>query len=173
VTARSPLLRAGLVAAGVIVLDQLSKSVVTSEIDRGSQVEVLGPLKLTLSHNDGVAFGLAGGGGIFVIGLSMIALVALGAFVASAPDRKGIWLAAGLIFGGAMGNLIDRVRLGHVVDFILLPSWPAFNIADCAITVGVVLLAWNLVREGPDGRDRDRAGIGPEREDGDSAGEAA
>lgn len=84
-----------------------------------------------------------------VIVLSMIALVALGAFVASAPDRRGVWLAAGLIFGGAVGNLIDRVRLGHVVDFIMLPSWPAFNLADCAITVGVVLLAWYLIMDDP------------------------
>lgn len=145
------MLRAGLIAIAVVALDQISKAVVTAEIDRGSVVEVAGPLKLTLSHNDGVAFGLAGGGGVPVVLLSMVALVALGAFVAAAPDRRWIWLTAGLIVGGAVGNLIDRLRLGHVVDFILLPGWPAFNLADTAITVGVVLLAWSLLREGHDG----------------------
>jgi signal peptidase II len=144
---RRLLLQAGLIAAGVVVLDQISKAIATSEIERGSAVDVVGPLRFTLNHNDGIAFGLAGGGGVLVIGLSMIALAGLGAFVASAPDRRGIWLASGLIFGGAVGNLIDRVRLGHVVDFILLPNWPAFNLADCAITVGVVLLAWCLIRD--------------------------
>jgi signal peptidase II len=173
VTARGPFLRAGLVAAAVIVVDQLSKSVASSGIERGSRIELLGPLKLTLSHNDGVAFGLAGGGGVLVIGLSMIALVALGAFVASAPHRKGIWLAAGLIFGGAVGNLIDRVRLGHVVDFILLPGWPAFNFADCAITVGVVLLTWSLVRDDRGNRNRDRGTEGPAPEKRDSTEVAA
>lgn len=135
-----------MIAAGVIVVDQITKALVTESISRGEQVDVIGPLKFTLTFNDGVAFGLAGGGGILVIALSMVALVALGAFIASAPDRLGTWLAGGLILGGALGNLLDRLRLGHVTDFILLPNWPAFNIADMSITVGVVLLAWTVIR---------------------------
>lgn len=135
-----------LVASGVVLADQTSKALVTGSISRGEQVDIIGPLRFTLTYNDGVAFGLAGGGGIFVILLSMVALIALGAFIATAPDRSGTWLAGGLILGGALGNLIDRMRLGHVTDFILLPSWPAFNLADSAITVGVVLLAWTVFR---------------------------
>lgn len=140
-----------IVAAGVILVDQVTKALVTESISRGEQIEVIGPLKFTLTFNDGVAFGLAGGGGILVIALSMVALVALGAFIASAPDRLGTWLAGGLILGGALGNLLDRVRIGHVTDFILLPSWPAFNIADMSITVGVVLLAWTVIRHDDSG----------------------
>ena len=136
------------VAAGVVAVDQISKAVITEEISRGERVDVIGPLQFTLTYNDGVAFGLAGGGGIFVILLSVVALVALGVFVGSAPEKTGTWLAGGLILGGAVGNLVDRVRIGHVTDFVLLPHWPAFNLADCAITVGVVILALTLIRDG-------------------------
>jgi signal peptidase II len=142
------LLWALVVAAAVVIADQVAKAAVIDRIVRGSTVDVLGPLEFTHTHNDGVAFGLAGGGGVFVIVLSLVALIALGVFVASVPGRSTTWLAGGLILGGAVGNLIDRIRLGYVTDFISLPHWPAFNLADCAITVGVVLLAWTLIRDG-------------------------
>jgi len=152
---RSTIISVALIAAAVITVDQITKALVTASIERGDAIEVLGPLKFTLTYNDGVAFGLAGGGGIFVILLSMVALVALGAFIATAPDKPGTWLAGGLILGGALGNMIDRVRIGHVTDFILLPNWPAFNIADASITVGVVLLAWTVLRHDDSGKDKD------------------
>jgi len=139
------LIWAGLLAAAVVILDQGAKALVTDRVDLGELVHVLGPLNFTVSHNDGVAFGLAGGGGILVILLAGFALVALGAFIASAPESNLTWISGGLILGGAAGNLIDRIRLGHVTDFILFPGWPAFNLADCAITVGVILLAWTLI----------------------------
>jgi len=144
------LIWAGLLAALVVILDQASKALVTDRIEPGELVNVLGPLDFTVTHNDGVAFGLAGGGGIFVILLAAVALVALGAFIASAPESNLTWISGGLILGGAAGNLIDRIRIGHVTDFILFPSWPAFNLADCAITVGVVLLAIALITGAPD-----------------------
>lgn len=147
-TRQRKLLWALVVAAAAVVADQLAKVEVTDRVERGTSVDVIGPLEFMLSRNDGVAFGLAGGGGVFVIILSLIALVALGVFVASVPGRKATWLAGGLILGGAVGNLIDRIRLGYVTDFILLPHWPAFNLADCAITFGVVILAWTLIRDG-------------------------
>lgn len=137
-----------LLAAGIVAIDQIAKAAITGEISRGERVDVIGPLQFTLTYNDGVAFGLAGGGGIFVILLSMVALVALGVFVGSAPEKTGTWVAGGLILGGAVGNLIDRIRIGHVTDFLLLPHWPAFNLADCAITVGVVILALTLIFDG-------------------------
>lgn len=142
------LLSALAVAVAVVAVDQIAKAVVIDRIERGTSVDVLGPLEFTHTHNDGVAFGLAGGGGVFVIVLSLVALVALGVFVASVPGRNATWLAGGLILGGAVGNLIDRIRLGYVTDFISLPHWPAFNLADCAITMGVVVLAWTLIRDG-------------------------
>lgn len=160
---RSTIVAVAIVAAAVIALDQITKALVTASIDRGDAIDVIGPLRLTLTYNDGIAFGLAGGGGIFVILLSMVALVALGAFIATAPDKPGTWLAGGLILGGALGNLTDRLRIGHVTDFILLPSWPAFNLADAAITVGVVLLAWTVIRH-------DDSGEKKRNQDGDDAG---
>ncbi len=141
------LLTALVIAATVVMLDQIAKSVVNARIDPGEAIDVLGPLRFTLTFNDGVAFGFAGGSGILVIALAVVALIALGAFIAAAPARMTTAVAGGLIIGGAVGNLVDRVRLGHVTDFILLPNWPAFNLADCAITVGVVLLAWSLLTE--------------------------
>ena len=144
-TGNRHLIWAGLLATVVVILDQGSKALVVESISPGELVQVLGPLDFTHSHNDGVAFGLAGGGGIFVILLAAVALVALGAFIASAPQSNLTWISGGLILGGAAGNLIDRIRIGHVTDFILLPSWPAFNLADCAITVGVILLAISLI----------------------------
>jgi signal peptidase II len=149
---RRSLVGAALVAVAVIAADQVSKHLVSSSLDRGEKVDVVGPLQLTLTYNDGIAFGLAGGGGALVLVLSILALIALGAFVATAPRRNSTWVAGGLILGGALGNLLDRLRAGEVTDFLLLPSWPAFNIADCAITVGVAVLAWTVIRH--DGKDQ-------------------
>ena len=139
------LIWAAMLAAVIVALDQISKAMIIDSIEPGELVHVLGPLDFTHSHNDGVAFGLAGGTGIFVILLAAAALVALGAFIATAPESNLTWISGGLILGGAAGNLIDRIRIGHVTDFILFPNWPAFNVADCAITVGVVLLAFSLI----------------------------
>lgn len=137
-----------IIAVVVVVADQIAKSAVTARIEPGHAVDVIGPLRFTLTYNDGIAFGLAGGKGVLVILLAAVALVALGAFIATAPARWPTAVAGGLILGGAAGNLIDRFRLGHVTDFILLPSWPAFNLADTAITIGVIVLAWWLITEG-------------------------
>jgi len=144
---RHSLLSIAAVALVVLVADQVTKEIINSTLTRGEQIEVAGPLSLTLTYNDGIAFGLASGAGIWVIVLAMVALVALGAFIASAPDRLTTWLSGGLILGGAVGNLVDRVRLGHVTDFVLISGWPAFNVADSAITVGVILLAWTVIRD--------------------------
>lgn len=142
---------AGLIAVLVVLADQLSKIEVRAEISVGERVDFLGPLQFTHTHNDGVAFGMASGGGIVVILLSLGALVALGAFLAHAPRSRSVWIASGLILGGAVGNLIDRINQGHVTDFVLLPHWPAFNVADAAITIGVIVLAWSLLSQAEDG----------------------
>lgn len=142
---------AGLIAVLVVLADQLSKIEVRANIAVGERVDVIGPLEFTHTHNDGVAFGMASGGGIIVILLSLGALVALGAFLAHAPRSRAVWIASGLILGGAVGNLIDRINQGHVTDFVLLPHWPAFNVADCAITIGVIVLAWSLLSQAEDG----------------------
>jgi len=140
-------LRAGALCALVIVLDQVAKALVEEKIVLGEQVGLLGPLQLTLSHNNGVAFGLAGGGGAGLIVVTVAALALVAALFARNPARPGMWVAFGLIAGGAIGNLADRVRLGAVTDFIDLPHWPNFNLADMAITAGVLVLAFIYLRD--------------------------
>ena len=76
-----------------------------------------------------------------------VALVALVTFLMMRPARRLLWLPTGLLVGGAVGNLIDRVALGSVIDFIKLPHWPAFNIADMSITFGVIILVFVIERE--------------------------
>lgn len=145
-TARAWGLAAAL-AVVVLVADQVVKEIVEKHIVLGEQVDVLGPLKLTLSHNEGVAFGLADGGGVILVAISLIALGVVLWLFSRDPRRPGMWVATGLLAGGAFGNLIDRVRHGHVTDFIELPHWPPFNLADCAITCGVIILLVIYIRE--------------------------
>jgi signal peptidase II len=130
----------------VVVLDQSAKALVQAHLVPGQQIDVLGPVKLTLTHNSGVAFGLAGGGGAGLILLTVAALAFVGVLFARNPTRPGMWVAVGLLAGGAFGNLADRVRIDSVTDFVDLPLWPTFNLADIAITAGVVLLALIYLR---------------------------
>jgi signal peptidase II len=133
----------------VVVTDQLSKALVTASLERGEQRDLVAVIKLVNTRNTGVAFGQLQGGGIIVAILIGLAVVALLVYVARNAQRRWIWLPAGLLLGGALGNVIDRVREGAVVDFFKLPHWPAFNVADAAITVGVIALV--IVMEWGDG----------------------
>ena len=148
-----------LVLAGtVVVLDQITKAVALEPLEPGLPVVVFdGWLSLTLVMNPGLAFGLLGtvppAWRWVVAALSVAALLVL-ARVALRVLPTGGWpgrLAIGLIFGGAVGNLIDRARFGAVVDFVDVHwrawHWPAFNVADSAISVGVVLLALRLLHD--------------------------
>lgn len=138
---------AGALCLLVIVLDQVAKALVEANLFAGERVELWGPLDLTLAHNEGVAFGLASGGGVLLIALTVAALVFVGVLFARNPTRPGMWVAVGLLAGGALGNLIDRVRVGHVTDFVDLLGWPPFNLADVAITLGVAVLALSYLNE--------------------------
>jgi signal peptidase II len=148
----SPAARARCLAGGlcalVLVADQATKRVVEDQLTVGEKVHVLGPLDLTLTHNTGIAFGLAGGAGAGLVVLSLVALGAVVYVFARNPTRPAMWVAAGLLGGGALGNLADRVRADRVTDFVALPHWPAFNLADAAITLGVVVLIAVYLREG-------------------------
>lgn len=139
---------AGALCGLVVVLDQVAKAAVEANLVPGEEVEVLGPLSLTLAHNNGVAFGLASGGGAILIGLTVTALVFVAVLFARNPARPGMWVAVGLLTGGALGNLIDRVRLGEVTDYVDVLSWPPFNLADVAITLGVFVLALTYLDDG-------------------------
>src|SRR4051794_33733537 len=141
-------LLAGALCAAVIVVDQAAKAIVRSEIVIGEEIDVFGPLGLTQTHNTGVAFGLAGGTGAPLIIVMLVALGVVTYLFAQDPARPGMWIASGLLAGGAVGNLIDRIGAGHVTDFTELPPWPPFNVADVCITFGVVLLVLIYLREG-------------------------
>jgi len=131
----------------VVAADQAVKARIESSLTLGEEVDVLGPLSLTLSHNKGVAFGLAGGAGLGLV-LVTVAALALIAYVFSRdPSKPGMWVAVGLLAGGALGNLINRLAAGEVTDYIVVGSWPAFNLADVAITGGVVLMVLIYLRE--------------------------
>jgi signal peptidase II len=126
----------------VVALDQVTKQLVNSNIERGDSVNVFIGLDLTNTRNTGVAFGALEGGGLVVailIGLSLALLV--GYFLAN-RDMPLLWLPVGLLLGGALGNLADRAREGAVIDWIDPVAWPAFNLADACIVIGVFLLLW-------------------------------
>ncbi len=139
---------AGALCALVVILDQAAKAAIEANLVPGEKVDVLGPIGLTLAHNDGVAFGLASGGGTALVALTIAALIFVGVLFARDPTRPGMWVAIGLLAGGALGNLIDRVRAGEVTDYLDVLSWPPFNLADVAITLGVFVLALSYLTEG-------------------------
>ncbi|PZS08932.1 MAG: signal peptidase II [Solirubrobacterales bacterium] len=136
--------RAGLVLGVVLILDQLTKHMVLAGIAEGSQLRLVPGLTLVHVSNTGVAFGFFSGGGTLVLLFTLVALAVLVGYFAFRPGRRGLWLPTGLLIGGALGNLVDRVANGAVTDFIKLPLWPAFNVADMAITFGVLALLWVL-----------------------------
>jgi len=139
--------RAALVAAVTVAADQAVKALVRATIDQGDAVHLFLGIRLVNVRNRGIAFGLASGGGVLLVIFAAAALVALLIFFARHRARPLVWLPTGLLIGGAAGNLIDRVRDHSVTDFIDLPAWPAFNLADMAITFGVLSLLYVL--EGP------------------------
>jgi signal peptidase II len=149
------------VAGAVIAADQLSKAWVNHSIARGDVRNVFLGVDFVNVRNPGVAFGLLSGGRGLVLLLTAAALAALLAYFATHPGRPLLWLPTGLLVGGALGNLTDRLRGESVTDFIDLPLWPPFNVADVSITFGVLLLLLVLERreapsqEAPTGDDGD------------------
>jgi len=139
----------------VLVVDQAVKALVRRDIPAGDTRDVLGgTLRLVHVENHGVAFGRFSGNALVVGLLVAVALVALVAYFATHLDTPLVWLPTGLLIGGALGNVVDRVTSGPVTDFIKLPHWPAFNVADVCITGGVVILLIVVER---DARRRERA----------------
>ena len=132
----------------VVAVDQVTKQLADSNIERGDHVNVFFGLDFTNTRNTGVAFGALEGAGLVVailIGLSLALL--LGYFLVN-HEMPLLWLPVGLLLGGAVGNLADRAREGAVIDWIDPVAWPAFNIADACIVIGVFLLLW-VAERGP------------------------
>jgi signal peptidase II len=143
-------IRAALVALAVIAIDQLSKHAVRDGIVPGEEHKVLPGLALVDTRNHGVAFGFLPGDHLAVTIVIAVALLALLGYFARHATRPLIWLPTGMLIGGALGNIIDRLREGSVTDFIKLPlGWPPFNLADTSITLGVLILV--LLVERPRG----------------------
>ena len=135
-----PWLRSGAVMAVVIVLDQATKALVRSGVAVGDRDGVLPGVEIVHVRNEGVAFSRFSGGGTVVAVIVGAALLALVAYFVTHLDKPLVWLPTGMLLGGALGNVIDRIRDGAVTDFIKLPAWPAFNVADVSITFGVLVL---------------------------------
>jgi signal peptidase II len=147
------------VCGAVVLVDQVSKAIVVSNLSVGEQVRLILGFSITNTPNSGLAFGIGQGQG-FVLGVTIVALVLVLVWFALDPSRPGMWLAVGLLAGGALGNLADRVRLDAVTDFIDPPLWPTFNLADIAITLGALGLV--LISLGPaQGRDEAEPRPGP------------
>jgi signal peptidase II len=134
--------RAVATAGVVVALDQTTKQAAIASLERGESNNVFFGIDLTNTRNTGVAFGALQGGGLLVaclIGLSLAVLIGYFALNASMP---WLWLPVGMVIGGALGNLADRSRGGGVIDFIDPIAWPAFNLADASIVLGVLALLY-------------------------------
>jgi signal peptidase II len=143
---RRAAVRAALVCGAVIGVDQLTKHTLGTWLHPGQVRHVIPGLKLVYERNTGVAFSFLAGTGAVVYIVTAAALLALVAFLLARPARRLLWLPTGMLVGGAIGNLIDRVTLGSVIDFIKLPHWPVFNVADTCITFGVIILVLVIER---------------------------
>jgi signal peptidase II len=139
---QAALARAVGVVGLTVAVDQVSKAIAVASLERGEEVNVFLGLDMTYVRNEGVAFGaLSDGGPVLVIAISL-ALGGLLAYFALNTEVPYLWLPVGLILGGALGNLADRAREGAVIDFIDPIAWPAFNLADAAIVIGVLALLY-------------------------------
>jgi signal peptidase II len=141
----------------VMAADQLSKAAVRASIAPGETRGVLPGIQLVDTRNQGVAFGFLPGHHVAVTALVGIALLVLLVYFARNREKPLIWLPTGMLLGGALGNILDRLRAGSVTDFVKLPlGWPPFNLADASITIGVLLLLFVIENPGPPREPSDR-----------------
>jgi signal peptidase II len=131
----------GLLVAAAVVADQATKHIVATQLALDDSVHVLGPFSIHHVQNSGIAFGLFAGATSLVTALTALAIGWMLVFFARSGSRHPILpVALGLLIGGSASNLVDRIRLGHVTDFLDFRYWPAFNLADTFICVGVAIL---------------------------------
>ncbi len=141
-----------LTALLIVAADQLSKIWIRSNLDPRESLPETGFFRLTHTYNTGAAFGLFQDHSFALTIVALIGIAAILLYVLFIYRRSPIldsrlgWSGLGLILGGTTGNLIDRLRLGYITDFIDVGVWPAFNIADSAIVVGAIILAYSLLR---------------------------
>jgi signal peptidase II len=141
---------AALLAVGVLLLDQATKRIVRGTMDMRDSIDLVPGLDLTRVTNSGIAFGLFPGRATLVSVLTVLALCAIAVALAGLVSRNPLVAAgAGMLVGGSLGNLIDRLMHGAVTDFIDPARWPAFNVADIGIVMGAALIIVGLLREEP------------------------
>lgn len=144
--------RLGAVLGVVVAVDQATKAYAVSRLGLGQSIDVFFGIDVTHVRNTGVAFGALSNGGLLIYILVGAAIVALLGYFAVKASTPGLWAPVGLLLGGAVGNLLDRAREGTVIDFIDPIAWPAFNLADVCVVVGVLGLFY--VSGGDASRDR-------------------
>ena len=153
---RNKYLQLLIIAGLVVLLDQITKALVLEQIPLYSTLEVIpGFFNLTHIQNPGGAFGFLAGAGpgvrqLVFTGFSLVAIaVIFYLYVSTPPQQRELAVGLALIFGGAVGNMVDRLRFGQVVDFLQFYVkawyWPSFNVADSAITIGIGFFIWQLV----------------------------
>ena len=148
--------RFGVLAALVLVLDQVTKIVVRMTLEPRETIEVFPGFSLSRVSNEGIAFGFFPGRQAFVAVLTVVALSAIAIALAGLVSRNALVAAgAGMLVGGSLGNLIDRLIHGAVTDFLDFSRWPAFNLADCGITIGAALIVIGLVQDGEEDEEPD------------------
>jgi signal peptidase II len=134
------------VVLSAVTADQATKHIVTASLAVGEQVQIVGPFSIHHVQNSGIAFGLFASATSIVIFLTVLAVIWMLSFFARSGARHPVLpVALGLILGGSISNLVDRVRLGYVTDFIDIGPWPAFNLADSFIVAGVAVLVVTLM----------------------------
>ncbi len=136
------------VCLAVFILDQLAKLYVSHALHLGQSMPVIKNIfHISLVRNTGVAFGLLKNHNTLLIIFSSVVILYIGRFCLSdrAQGLASAPVSLGLILGGAVGNLLDRIRLGYIIDFLDFRIWPVFNIADSAITIGIILLGIEII----------------------------
>ena len=134
------------VALAAVLADQVTKHIVVGTLQLDDSVHVLGPLSIHHVQNSGIAFGLFASATVAVTVVTSAAVIWMVVFFARAGGRHPVLPAAfGLLIGGSLSNLVDRIRLGHVTDFIDFKYWPAFNLADSFICLGVLILVAGML----------------------------
>ncbi|MCU0308279.1 MAG: signal peptidase II [Thermoleophilia bacterium] len=143
--------RMAILALAVLLVDQAIKELVRARLDPGDEVRLVPGLAIVRTTNEGIAFGLFPGRQGLVAVLTMVALAAIAlALVGLARRHPLVAIGGGLLVGGSLGNLVDRVIHGGVTDYVDIASWPAFNLADVAIVAGAALIVWALLKDTPD-----------------------
>lgn len=137
--------RAAVLLAAIIAVDQVTKAIVRGSVTPGDENAVFPGVQIVHVLNRGVAFGALSGKSVVMV-VVLLALAGLVVWFFLHSTRPYVWIPTGMLLGGALGNIIDRIRDGAVTDFVKIPLWPAFNVADVSITFGVLALLWVLER---------------------------